>query len=161
MSSDNSLNLSVLSPTPGSKHRRKRLGIGEGSGNGKTCGKGHKGHRARSGYKSTPGFEGGQMSLHRRLPKIGFTSRKKVNRENVFSLVSIEKINELLSEVKDGVFSLEVLTSRGLVKSKSPKVKVLGNEAVNGKVTLEVHAISKAARESIEKAGGVIQIVSR
>jgi large subunit ribosomal protein L15 len=160
MNSEKELNLSVLSPNPGSKHRRKRLGIGEGSGNGKTCGKGHKGHRARSGYKSTPGFEGGQMPLHRRLPKVGFTSRKKVAGENVYSLLSIEKINDLLNEVPDGVISLEFLKERGLVKTRSPKVKVLGNDIVNKKVTLEVHAISKGARASVEKAGGVIQIVS-
>ncbi len=160
MSTDKQLNLSALAPTPGSKHRRKRLGIGEGSGNGKTCGKGHKGHRARSGYKSTPGFEGGQMSLHRRLPKVGFTSRKKVMGENVYSILSISKINDLLEEIQDGVISLEVLKSRGLLKSGAPRVKVLGNEALNKKVTLEVHAISKGARESVEKAGGVIQLVS-
>ena len=73
------LTLSTLAPSPRSKHRKKSvLALVEGSGLGKTCGKGNKGHRARSGYKSSPGFEGGQMPLHRRLPKVGFTSRKKV-----------------------------------------------------------------------------------
>jgi large subunit ribosomal protein L15 len=160
MTTSKELSLSTLAPAPGAKHRRKRLGIGEGSGNGKTCGKGHKGHRARSGYKTTPGFEGGQMSLHRRLPKVGFTSRKKVLGENVYTILSIAKINELLADVKDEVISLELLKSRGMVKSRSPRVKVLGNEAVSGKVTLEVHAISKAARASIENAGGVVQLIS-
>lgn len=154
------INLSSLAPVAGSKHRRKRLGIGEGSGSGKTCGKGQKGQKARSGAKSKAGFEGGQMPLYRRLPKVGFTSRKKVVGENVFSLLSIAKINELLEEVQDGVISLEFLKSRGLVKSSAPKVKVLGSDALNKKVTLEVHAISKGARASVEKAGGVIQLVS-
>jgi large subunit ribosomal protein L15 len=155
------LNLSTLSPTPGSKHRRKRLGFGEGSGLGKTCGKGNKGHRARSGYKSTPGFEGGQMPLHRRLPKVGFTSRKRVAGVNVYSLLSLTKLNELANEVTDGIISLEFLKMKGLIKSSAPKVKILGKEKVEKKVTVEVHAISDGARAAIEQAGGVVQLVSK
>lgn len=155
------LNLSTLSPTPGSKHRRKRLGFGEGSGLGKTCGKGNKGHRARSGYKSTPGFEGGQMPLHRRLPKVGFTSRKRVAGVNVYSLLSLTKLNELANEVTDGIISLEFLKMKGLVKSSAPRVKILGKEKVEKKVTVEVHAISDGARVAIEQAGGVVQLVSK
>jgi len=161
MKTSEELNLSTLAPTPGSKHRRKRLGFGEGSGLGKTCGKGNKGHRARSGYKSTPGFEGGQMPLHRRLPKVGFTSRKRVAGENVYSLLSIAKINELAELVSDGIISLEFLKQKGLVKSCAPKVKVLGKDALTKKVTIEVHAISDGARASIEAAGGVVQIVGK
>ncbi|HMO18111.1 MAG TPA: 50S ribosomal protein L15 [Oligoflexia bacterium] len=161
MNKSDELNLSTLAPTPGSKHRRKRLGFGEGSGLGKTCGKGNKGHRARSGYKSTPGFEGGQMPLHRRLPKVGFTSRKRVEGVNVYSLLSIQKINELLEEVSDGIISIELLKEKGLVRSCAPKVKILGKDKINKKVTIEAHAISEGARAAVEAAGGVVQIVTK
>ena len=154
-----SLSLHSLSPQPGSKHRRKRIGFGEGSGRGKTSGKGNKGHRARSGYKSSPGFEGGQMPLHRRLPKVGFTSRKKVAGTNVFSIVSLTKLNEIASEAPNGVISLDFLKSRGLVKSSAPQVKILGKEGLSAKVSVEAHAASAGAKAAIETAGGTLTLV--
>ncbi len=154
------LSLSDLAPVPGSKHRRKRIGFGEGSGRGKTSGKGNKGARARSGYHSKPGFEGGQMPLHRRLPKRGFTSRKKVVGENVFSLVSLEQINKMIADNASlNTFSIEFMRERGLLKSSAPKVKILGKGTVNSKVTIEAHAASAGAREAIEGAGGVLTLV--
>lgn len=153
-----SLTLSTLAPSPRSKHRRKRIGFGEGSGRGKTSGKGNKGHRARSGYKSSPGFEGGQMPLHRRLPKVGFTSRKKVQGTNVYTLISLAKLEEVASQV-GGVVSLEVLKERGLVKSSAPKVKILGKEGLSSKVTVEAHAASEGALAAIEKLGGSVTLV--
>ncbi len=155
-----SMNLSGLAPTKGSKHRRKRIGFGEGSGLGKTCGKGNKGHRARSGYKSSPGFEGGQMPLHRRLPKVGFTSRKKVAGTNVFSLVSLEVLNSLAERTADSVISLEVLKSEGYLKSSKPRVKILGKGEVTKKIIVEAHAVSEGAKLAIEKAGGEVRVVS-
>src|SRR5262245_36233750 len=107
------LDLSALTPVPGSRHRKRRLGLGEGSGWGKTSGRGHKGHRSRSGYRLNPGFEGGQMPLHRRLPKIGFTSRQRVKGENVYAEVSLGRLAALgLS----GEVSIEKMRELGLVR---------------------------------------------
>jgi len=156
----NMLNLSNLAPMPGSKHRRKRLGLGEGSGLGKTCGKGNKGARARSGYKSKPGFEGGQMPLHRRLPKRGFTSIKKVAGVNIFSLVSIVQLNKIIAENSGlDVISIDFMRDKGILKSSSPKVKILGKGKLDSKITVEAHAASVGAREAVESAGGVLTLV--
>ncbi len=154
------LTLSGLAPVKGSKHRRKRLGFGEGSGLGKTCGKGNKGHRARSGYKSSPGFEGGQMPLHRRLPKRGFASRKKIEGTNIFSLISIENLNGIAERISDSVITLEVLRSEGFLKSSKPRVKILGKGELKKKLVVEAHAVSEGARKSIETAGGELKIIS-
>lgn len=156
-----SLNLSTLAPVKGAKHRRKRLGFGEGSGQGKTCGKGNKGHRARSGYKSSPGFEGGQMPLHRRLPKRGFTSRKKLAGENLYSVVSIESLNELADRLTDSTITIEILKTEGFLKSSRPQVKILGKGTVNKKLVVEAHAFSAGAKEAIEKAGGEVKLFVR
>lgn len=156
---ETSIKLSELAPVKGSKHRRKRLGFGEGSGLGKTCGKGNKGHRARSGYKSSPGFEGGQMPLHRRLPKRGFTSRKKVAGTNIFSLVSIENLNDLATRTPDSTISLAFLKSEGFLKSSKPRVKILGKGELKKKLVIEAHAVSEGARQSIEKAGGEVKMI--
>jgi len=158
-STESSFNLSNLSPSPRSKRPRKRLGLGEGSGHGKTCGKGNKGQRARSGYKSKPGFEGGQMPLHRRLPKVGFTSRKKVAGTNIFTLLTLEKIEQISDEAPNGVISIEFLKGKGLIKASTPKVKILGKEGITKKVSIEVHAISEGARSAIEAAGGTVTIL--
>ncbi len=148
--------LSTLSPNQGARKRRKRLGIGEGSGRGKTCGKGHKGQKCRSGGSIPAGFEGGQMPLHRRLPKIGFTSRKKVRGENIFSLVKLETLEAL--DVK-GDITLDVLKEHGLVRAKGRKVKILAGGEIKKKLVVEAHAASKSARAALEAAGGEIRII--
>jgi large subunit ribosomal protein L15 len=150
------LNLSTLAPAKGAKHRRKRVGFGEGSGLGKTSGKGTKGHKARSGFKQTRGFEGGQMPLHRRLPKFGFTSRKRLRGENIYTLVSIKKLEELAT---DGKATLEQFRSWGLISRADDKIKILGGTEATKAITVEVHAISASARDSILKAGGSIQLI--
>lgn len=158
-----SIELDKLKPNKGSRKAPKRLGMGEGSGNGKTAGKGHKGHKARSGYRSKPGFEGGQMPLYRRLPKIGFTSRKKLLGKNVFSLVSITVL-ESLGETE---ITPEVLREKGVIGKYPEKVKVLGAKSdLEGKVTpfkaklkVSANAISVSAREAIERAGGEVSIL--
>lgn len=149
--------LSNLSPVPGSKHRRKRLGKGEGSGKGKTCGKGGKGQTARSGFGLPAGFEGGQMPIHRRLPKRGFTSRKKLTGENVYSTVSIDQLDAI---AESGTINVEILQRSGLLRSKNAKVKILGGSAVKSKLSVEVHAISASAKEAIEAAGGEVKLLS-
>jgi len=149
--------LSNLSPVPGSKHRRKRLGKGEGSGKGKTCGKGGKGQTARSGFGLPAGFEGGQMPIYRRLQKRGFTSRKKLAGENVFSIVRADLLQGL---AEDGIINVEILRRSGLVKSKNAKVKILGGVKLESKLTVEVHAVTKSAREAIEAAGGEVKLLT-
>lgn len=147
------ITLSSLAPVPGSKHRRKRLGFGEGSGSGKTCGKGGKGQTARSGCHLKPGFEGGQMPLHRRLPKRGFVSRKHVTKENIYAVVSLAKILELGPEI-----TLATLCEKGLVK-KSEQVKIVGGVELSTKLVLEVHAVTASVKEAVEKAGGEVRLV--
>lgn len=151
------LGLSKLSPSAGSRHRKKIVGRGEGSGSGKTSGRGGKGQSARSGYSLPAGFEGGQMPLYRRLPKFGFTSRKKVRGENVFSIVSTSRLAELNI---DGEISIKMLSDRGLVSSKSKKVKILAGEGeLANKVVVQAHAVSAKAKELIEKAGGEVHLL--
>jgi large subunit ribosomal protein L15 len=157
------LELNNLKPNKGSRKLPKRLGMGEGSGNGKTAGKGHKGHKSRSGYRSKPGFEGGQMPLYRRLPKIGFTSRKKLLGKNTFSLVAIDVIGAL----GDAVITPELLREKGLIGKYPEKVKILGAKVdmegnpkpFSAKLKISAHAFSKSAKEAVEKAGGEITVI--
>lgn len=151
-------NLSSLAPNRGARKRRKRLGIGEGSGQGKTCGKGQKGQKSRSGASIPAGFEGGQMPLHRRLPKVGFISRKRVKGENVFSLVSLARLEAL--EVS-GELTLDVLKEKGLVRSNGRKVKLLGGGELKKKIVVEAHAASKSAIAAVEAAGGEVRIIAK
>ncbi len=147
------MDLSTLSPAPGSKKPRKRIGRGPGSGSGKTSGRGHKGQKSRSGYSRRPGFEGGQMPLARRLPKRGFNHSERHPVAEV-NLDALEKAFD------DGA---EVTTS-GLVEKKLAKdlkggVKVLGRGELTKKLTLKVNAISAAARTKIEGAGGTVELI--
>ena len=148
------ISLSNLSPAEGSRRPRKRLGHGSGSGLGKTCGRGHKGQKSRSGARIPAGFEGGQMPLYRRLPKRGFTSLKRVAGKNVFSTVSIAKVAALGADT----ISVELLREKGLVGAKPPKVKILGGGEVDRAITVEVDAISMSAKAAIEGAGGIVTL---
>ena len=144
------LDLSNLSPYPGSTKQRKRLGRGHGSGHGKTSGRGHKGFKARSGSGIKPGFEGGQMPLQRRVPKRGFTNifKKEIGIVNVQDLDVFE----------DGeVVTLESLIAKGLVGRKYSMVKILGNGDLSKKVTVKVDKISESARQKIDSAGGKVE----
>ncbi len=151
------INLSALSPARGSRRRRKRLGIGEGSGQGKTCGKGTKGQKSRAGGGVRRGFEGGQMPIQRRLPKVGFTSRKKVTGENVYRVLSLSKLAAL--NPPEGRITLAYLADQRIVRSLKSRVKILGNEKLSTKLVIEAHAFSQAAKQSIEQAGGEARIV--
>ncbi len=144
------LRLNNLSPSIGARKGRKRVGRGQGSGLGKTAGRGHKGALSRSGYSVKPGFEGGQMPLHRRLPKRGFTNIFK--RE--YSIVSLTDLNRFDS---GAVVNRETLLAAGLIKKKDALVKVLANGEINKAVTLEVDKVSKSARDKIVAAGGTIK----
>jgi large subunit ribosomal protein L15 len=147
------MNLSTLRAPRKSSENRKRVGRGMGSGMGKTSTRGHKGQRSRSGSRSMRGFEGGQMPLHRRLPKRGFTNIFRVE----YEVVNLEKLASLKAT---GEITPEVLRKAGMVSSKKALVKVLGQGELSKAVTVHAHKFSKSAQEKIEKAGGKIQVVS-
>lgn len=138
------MRLHDLSPAPGSKHSRKRVGRGPGSGLGKTAGRGHKGGQSRSGYSSRPGFEGGQMPLIRRVPKRGFHNEFRVE----YSVVNVAQLGELGDAINP-----ELLLERGMVHRGRP-VKILGNGELKRAVTVAAHKFSASARAKIEAAGG-------
>ena len=151
------MKLNEIKDNLGSSEPRKRIGRGIGSGNGKTSGKGHKGQKARSGV-SIKGFEGGQMPIHRRLPKRGFTN---MNRTNYVEL-NFDKIQKLIDNKKidpKKIINLKTLTSLGLVKSSKTKIKLLAKGQIKNKIDIEVSAFSKSAKEGIEKIGGSIVIL--
>ena len=146
------MELSNLKPAEGSKHSANfRRGRGQGSGNGKTAGKGHKGQKARSGA-TRPGFEGGQMPLYRRLPKRGFTNRntKEIVGINVSALERFEN---------DAVVTVESLMEIGIVKNPRDGVKILGNGELTKKLTVKVNAFSEGAKAKIEAAGGTCEVI--
>jgi len=144
------LDLSNLSPQPGSRKQRKRLGRGQGSGLGKTAGRGQKGYKSRSGSSIRPGFEGGQMPLHRRLPKRGFTNIFKKQ----FAVVNVEDLDRYEEGSK---VDRQTLIENGLIASKYEMVKILGNGEISKKLTIAVDKMSKSARLKIEAAGGTIE----
>lgn len=134
-----------LSPVPGSHRDRKRLGRGPGSGTGKTAGRGEKGQKARSGGSVRPGFEGGQMPLHRRIPKRGFHNRNRVE----YQVVNVGDLARLEGDVNP-----EALKAAGLIGSLRKPVKVLGNGELEKKLQVTAHAFSESAKKKIEAAGG-------
>ncbi|UCD33087.1 MAG: 50S ribosomal protein L15 [Desulfobacterales bacterium] len=146
------MKLNDLSPPKGSRRPRKRLGRGVGSGKGKTAGRGTKGHNSRSGGGVRPGFEGGQMPLHRRLPKRGFTNifKKKISIINIRDLAKFES-GSIVDEV--------ALVRMGLVKSRRDGIKLLGQGDIDIPLTIKVNQVSKAAEEKIISAGGKIEVV--
>jgi len=138
-------------PRPGATKRRKRIGCGESSGHGKTSCRGHKGQHARSGHAIRPGFEGGQMPLHRRLPKKGFN--------NTLFRYRIEVVNvgQMDAAFEEGAtVTHQALSDAGLVNKTCDKVKVLGNGDITRKLTFQGLQVSGTAKEKIEKAGGSI-----
>ncbi len=145
------MDLSQLRPAKGSTKNKKRRGRGEGSGLGVTAGRGHKGYGSRGGSKKRAWFEGGQMPLQRRLPKFGFTNINKV----AFQVVNVEDL-ELLKDAD--IINKEVLLEAGLIRKKNIPVKILGNGNLERKITVEVDAISKSAKEKIEKLGGSVNL---
>ena len=141
----------------GSTKSRKRIGRGIGSGKGKTSGKGHKGQKSRSGV-SIKGFEGGQMPIHRRLPKRGFTNINRINYTEL-NLYSIQKLIDSKKIDPKKLISYSTLLDLGLVKSKNAKIKLLGKGDINVKIDIEVSTFSQSAKDSIEKIGGSVTIL--
>lgn len=146
------MKLNELSPAKGSRSPRKRLGRGVGSGTGKTAGRGTKGFNSRSGGGVRPGYEGGQMPIHRRLPKRGFTSifKKKIVTINIRDLERFES---------GGIVDESTLIREGLIKGQKDGIKLLAQGEINKPLTIKVNAISKEARVKIEAAGGEIQLI--
>ena len=143
------MRLNTLKPADGSKKDRKRAGRGIGSGLGKTCGRGHKGQKSRSGGYHKIGFEGGQMPLQRRLPKVGFTSRKS-------RFVDELRLNEL-ALVDAPVIDLDALRAANLISREISSVKVFASGSIDKAVTLKGIRVTKGARAAIEAAGGKIE----
>ncbi len=138
------MKLNDLSPAPGSRRRRKRVGRGAGSGTGKTAGRGEKGQKSRTGYSRRPGFEGGQMPLIRRVPKRGFTNIFRTE----YAVVNLSQISGLGKEITP-----ELLVEKGLTRSGRP-VKILGDGEVKKPLKVAAHKFSASARAKIEAAGG-------
>jgi large subunit ribosomal protein L15 len=145
------MNLSNLRAPRKANENKKRVGRGMGSGMGKTSTRGHKGQGSRSGSSLMRGFEGGQMPLHRRLPKRGFTNIFKTE----YEVVNLER----LAGIDEQEITPDVLRKAGVVNSKNALVKVLGNGDLSKAVTVHAHKFSKSAQEKIEKAGGKVQVL--
>jgi len=144
------ISLNNVRPAKGSTHKKKRVGRGPGSGLGKTAGRGEKGQKSRSGYSAKLGFEGGQMPLHRRLPKRGFTNIFKKRWLEV-SVGALEQHFQADEEVTP-----ELLHARGVIKKAKHDVVVLGNGELSKALRISAHRFTKSAREKIEKAGGAV-----
>jgi len=141
------MKLHELSPAPGSRKSRKRVGRGPGSGLGKTAGRGHKGQKSRSGHSQRPGFEGGQMPLVRRVPKRGFTNIFRTE----YAVVNLSTLADL-----EGTIDPQVLREKGLVRKGRP-VKILGSGELSKALVVRAHNFSATARAKIEAAGGTCE----
>jgi large subunit ribosomal protein L15 len=146
------MKLHELKPAEGSRHARKRLGRGIGSGQGKTAGKGHKGQNARSGGGVRLGFEGGQTPLFRRLPKRGFTN---IGRKE-FAIVNLDALNRFEEGTE---VTPELLIESGVVSNEKAGIKILAKGNVEKKLTVKAHKFSSAAKEAIEAAGGTTEVI--
>ena len=149
------ISLNNIRPAKGSTHKKKRVGRGPGSGMGKTASRGEKGQKSRSGYSRKIGFEGGQMPLHRRLPKRGFTNIFKKRWLEV-SLAALDRAFEANEEITP-----ELLHDRGIIKKAKHDVVVLGNGELSKALRISAHRFTKSAREKIERAGGAAVEISR
>lgn len=146
------MDLSTLKVPEGARKSKKRIGRGPGSGTGVTAGKGHKGQKSRSGAKSKPWFEGGQMPLQRRVPKYGFTNifRKE------YQILNLDKLSVFKNS---GKADIESMLKQGLIKKKNVPVKILGNGEINFALEISAHKFSKTATEKITNAGGKVIVL--
>jgi large subunit ribosomal protein L15 len=148
------MDLSGLKPPKGAKHARKRIGRGQGSGQGKTAGRGHKGAQSRSGYTRKRGFEGGQMPLHRRVPKRGFHNPFRVE----YAVVNLDTIADRFEA--GAVVTPDLLRERGLVREAGAPIKVLARGEVGKALTVRAHKFSGKAAEKIAAAGGTVETLA-
>ena len=146
------MNLNEMKYNPGARQTTKRLGRGQGSGQGKTAGKGHKGQNSRSGGGVAIGFEGGQTPLYKRIPKRGFKNFARVN----YSIVNLDELNKF----NDGAtVDLALLHEAGIIKKPLDGLKVLGNGKLEKKLVVKCNKISASAKEAIEKVGGSVEVI--
>jgi large subunit ribosomal protein L15 len=145
------MNLSGIKPPAGQNHAKKRIGRGMGSGHGKTSARGHKGQHAGTGFSQKRGFEGGQMPLHRRLPKRGFTNIFKKK----WAIVNLGRLEKLEGDT----FNPDSLLAMGVIRKAEEGLKVLGTGQLTRKITVEAHQFSKSALEKIQQAGGTAQVI--
>ena len=140
----------------GSRKKRKRVGRGPGSGLGKTCGRGHKGAKSRSGFKNKRGFEGGQTPLKRRLPKFGFTNPNR----QTYQLINLDRL-EKMEQLTDGTsLEMQQMLEMGLIRNTKTPVKLLGRGSLTKKIKITVDKASRGAVESVTQAGGEVIIPS-
>ena len=149
----NTVSLSTLGPAKGSRKRKVRVGRGMGSKLGKTSGSGNKGQKSRRGYSRRRGFEGGQMPLHRRIPKRGFRNPFGVS----YSVINLEELNAFPA---GETVTPELLRAHGFVRRATDSIKVLGDGELKNKLTVHAHAFSASAKEKITKAGGTFEVVA-
>jgi large subunit ribosomal protein L15 len=151
--------LNELKGAPGSKKARKRVGRGTGSGHGKTSGRGHKGAGARSGAKAHATYEGGQMPLQRRLPRLKGEARGRhtVARPTVYAAVNLGQLDDISGDT----IGLDELRAAGLVRKRVELVKILGDGEIGRAATVRAHAFSRSAKEKIEAAGGSVEVLER
>jgi len=147
------MNLSGLKPPAGQKHSRRRIGRGMGSGRGKTAGRGQKGQHSVSGFSQMRGFEGGQMPLHRRMPKRGFTNIFKKE----YAIVNVGHLGELEGDSFDPARLVEL----GVVKKLGDGLKILGDGELKRAIRVQAHLFSKTAAEKIQAAGGNVEVIGR
>ena len=161
MADERKIGLNNLKPAKGSTHRRKRVGRGDGSGNGKTSGRGHKGAGQRSGAKSRPNFEGGQMPVHMRMRKLRGPNMKKSMPFEKFRThtqpVNVKDLEERFD--KGAEVTPDTLAEAGLATRRDTPVKVLGSGDLSKALTVHAHGFSATAREKIESAGGSVQVI--
>lgn len=150
------MNLHNLKPAEGSIKHSKRIGRGAGSGKGGTSTRGNKGAKARSGYHSKVGFEGGQMPIYRRLPKFGFKNRNRVE----YVAINLDMLNSLAETKNITDFAFETFVNNGLVSSKD-RIKILGRGELSKAVNVAAHAFSETAKKAIEEKGGVVTVIEK
>lgn len=148
------MNLHELKPAKGATRNNKRLGRGQGSGRGGTSTRGHKGAKSRSGYKRKRNFEGGQMPLQMRLPKVGFKNADKI----YYVAVNLARLQEIADKFGTDTITPEFMYEKGLIK-KNDQIKVLGNGTLDKKLTVSAHKCSEKAKQTIEGKGGSINLV--
>jgi len=146
------MKLNEMKFNPGARKNTKRLGRGQGSGQGTTAGKGNKGQNARSGGGVAIGFEGGQTPLYKRIPKRGFTNMNRLE----YAVINLSDLNRFENDTK---VTVELLKECGLVKKQLDGIKVLGNGTLEKKLTVACHKVSKSAQAAIEKAGGSVEVL--
>ncbi|ANE40603.1 MAG: 50S ribosomal protein L15 [Fervidobacterium pennivorans] len=147
------LTIDQLRPTPGSNKKFKRVGRGQGSGKGKTAGRGHKGQKARGTGKVSPWMEGGQTPLHRRLPKFGFKNFTK----KIYAVVNLDTLEEKFES--NDVVTPEVLLEKGIINKIYDGVKILARGEITKPLVVKAHKFSEKAKEKIEKVGGKIEVI--